>query len=58
MPTLETDNQLGDIFSIPIFYNIASNQDLTFTPTYQSNSNNFIQLTTEILVIKDFSYRC
>ena len=44
MPTLETDNQLGDIFSIPIFYNIASNQDLTFTPTYQSNSNNFYSM--------------
>ena len=41
MPTIETDNQLGDIFSIPIFYNIANNQDITFTPTYQSNSNNF-----------------
>ena len=41
MPTVETDDRLGDTFSIPIFYNIRSNQDLTFTPTIQSNSNNF-----------------
>ena len=41
MPTIETDSQLGDIFSIPIFYNIQNNKDLTFTPTVQSKSNNF-----------------
>ncbi len=41
MPTVETDERLGDTFSIPIFYNIKSNQDLTFTPNIQSNSNNF-----------------
>ncbi len=44
MPTVETDERLGDTFSIPIFYNIQSNQDLTFTPTVQSNSNNFYSL--------------
>ena len=31
MPTIETDNNLGDTLSIPIFYNIADNQDLTIT---------------------------
>ena len=31
MPTVETDAQLGDVFSIPIFYNINTNQDITFT---------------------------
>ena len=41
MPTVETDSQLGDIFSLPIFYNIQNNKDLTFTPTAQSKSNNF-----------------
>lgn len=41
MPTVETDQNLGDTFSIPIFYNIKSNLDLTFTPTIQSKSNNF-----------------
>ena len=36
MPTVETDQNLGDTFSIPIFYNIKSNLDLTFTPTIHS----------------------
>ncbi len=44
MPTVETDQNLGDTFSIPLFYNIKSNLDLTFTPTYQSQSNNFYSL--------------
>ena len=41
MPTVETDQILGDSFSIPVFYNIKSNIDLTFTPTLQSKSNDF-----------------
>ena len=49
MPTVETDKQLGDTFSIPIFYNIKNNQDLTFTPTIQSNSNNFYSLNYRLL---------
>ena len=44
MPTFETDQNLGDSFSIPIFYNIKSNLDLTFTPTLQSESNDFYSL--------------
>ena len=44
MPTVETDQNLGDVFSIPIFYNIKSNLDLTFTPTIHSKSNNFYSL--------------
>ncbi len=44
MPTIETDQNLGDSFSIPIFYNIKSNLDLTFTPTFQTESNNFYSL--------------
>ena len=44
MPTVETDQNLGDTFSIPIFYNIKSNLDLTFTPTIHSKSNNFYSL--------------
>tara|TARA_B100000401_G_C52811192_1_gene723859 strand:- start:2387 stop:3850 length:1464 start_codon:yes stop_codon:yes gene_type:complete len=44
MPTVETDQNLGDSFSIPIFYNIKSNLDLTFTPTFQSKSNNFYSI--------------
>ena len=44
MPTVETDQNLGDTFSIPIFYNIKSNLDLTFTPTIHSKSNNFYSI--------------
>ena len=44
MPTVETDQNLGDSFSIPIFYNVKSNLDLTFTPTIQSESNDFYSL--------------
>ena len=44
MPTVETDQNLGDSFSIPIFYNIKSNLDLTFTPTLQTKSNNFYSI--------------
>ncbi len=44
MPTVETDQNLGDSFSIPIFYNIKGNLDLTFTPTIQSKSNDFYSI--------------
>ena len=50
MPTVETDSQLGDIFSIPIFYNIQNNKDLTFTPTFQSKSNNFYSFNFKIFI--------
>ena len=49
MPTVETDSKLGDTFSIPIFYNIQSNQDITLTPTIQSKSNNFYSLNYRML---------
>jgi LPS-assembly protein len=49
MPTVETDQNLGDTFSIPIFYNIRSNLDFTFTPTIQSESNNFYSLNYRLL---------
>ena len=41
MPTIESDNNLGEKFSIPYFYNIAGNRDITFTPNFQSKANNF-----------------
>ena len=49
MPTFETDAQLGDVFSIPLFYNISSNQDVTFTPNFQSKSNNFYSTNYRLL---------
>ncbi len=44
MPTIETDNNLGEKFSIPYFINIAGNRDITFTPNIQSRANNFYSL--------------
>ena len=44
MPTIETDNNLGEKFSIPYFFNIAGNRDITFTPHFQSQANNFYSI--------------
>mgnify|MGYP001284503494 FL=1 len=44
MPTIQTDNQLGETFSIPFFLNLSSNRDITFTPNIQTSSNNFYNL--------------
>tara|TARA_Y100000768_G_scaffold233120_1_gene176168 strand:+ start:2230 stop:4320 length:2091 start_codon:yes stop_codon:yes gene_type:complete len=41
MPTIETDNNLGEKFSVPYFFNIAGNRDITFTPNFQSQANNY-----------------
>ena len=44
MPTISSDNNLGNTVSIPYFYNISSNYDLTFTPTFQSKVDNYYTL--------------
>ncbi|SVE19449.1 uncharacterized protein METZ01_LOCUS472303, partial [marine metagenome] len=44
MPTIQTSDQLGDTVSLPFFYNISGNKDLTFTPNFQSNANNFYEI--------------
>ncbi|MDC3085891.1 hypothetical protein OA342_00955 [Pelagibacteraceae bacterium] len=44
MPTIQTDDQLGDTFSIPIFLNLESNKDLTFTPNIQTKTNDFYNI--------------
>ena len=41
MPSFSSDNNLGTTISIPYFYNISSNYDLTFTPTIQTDADNF-----------------
>jgi len=41
MPSVSSDNNLGNTFSIPYFYNISSNYDLTITPTFQSKADNY-----------------
>ena len=49
MPTIQTDNQLGDIFSLPIFLNLDTNKDITFTPNIQTSANNFYNLNYRFL---------
>ncbi len=44
MPTIQTDGQLGDTISLPFFYNISGNRDITITPNIQSNANNFYEV--------------
>ena len=44
MPTIETDNNLGETLSIPYFFNIAGNRDITLTPNFQSKANNFYSI--------------
>ena len=41
MPSFSSDNSLGTTISIPFFYNISSNHDLTFTPNIQTKSDNY-----------------
>ena len=41
MPSFSSDNALGTTISIPFFYNISSNHDLTFTPNIQTKSDNY-----------------
>ncbi len=41
MPTIQTDNNLGEQLSVPYFINFSGNRDLTFTPNIQSKANNF-----------------
>ncbi|MDC3263403.1 hypothetical protein OAU47_04075 [Pelagibacterales bacterium] len=41
MPTIASDSVLGETLSIPFFYNISSNYDLTFTPTIQTKKDDY-----------------
>ena len=44
MPSISNDNNLGTSISIPIFYNISSNYDMTLTPTFQTKSDDYYSL--------------
>ena len=44
MPILSSDNVLGTSISIPFFYNISSNHDITFTPNIQSKSDDYYEI--------------
>ena len=41
MPSVSSDNNLGTTFSIPYFFNLSSNYDLTITPTIQSKADDY-----------------
>ncbi len=41
-PSIKSDDKLGQSISLPYFYNINNNKDLTFTPTLQSTGTNYI----------------
>ena len=40
-PTISSDNRLGTSISIPFFYNISSNYDLTLTPNIRSKADDY-----------------
>ena len=44
MPNFSSDNNLGTSFSLPYFYNLSSNYDLTFTPTFQSKADDYYSI--------------
>ncbi len=50
-PIIQSDDNLGQLISIPYFYNISGNKDLTLTPTLQSAATNY--LTTEFRLLND-----
>ena len=41
-PSFQSDDKLGQIISVPYFYNLAENKDFTFTPTFQSSGTNYL----------------
>ncbi len=41
MPSFNSDRALGTSVSIPIFYNISSNKDLTVIPTFQTKADDY-----------------
>lgn len=49
MPNITSDNVLGTTFSIPMFFNIASNYDLTFTPSIQTKADDYYSLNYRYL---------
>ena len=48
-PSFQSDDKLGQIISVPYFYNLAGNKDFTFTPTFQSSGTNY--LTSEFRLL-------
>ena len=49
MPSVADDNTLGTSISVPFFYNISSNKDLTITPYIFSKADNYYNLNYRYL---------
>jgi len=45
MPSISSDNNLGTTFSIPYFFNLSSNYDVTLTPSIQSKADNYYSIS-------------
>ena len=48
-PSFQSDDNLGQLISVPYFYNLSGNKDFTFTPTFQSTATNY--LTSEFRLL-------
>ena len=44
MPSISSDNNLGTTFSIPYFFNLSSNYDITLTPSIQSKADDYYSI--------------
>ena len=44
MPSISSDNNLGTTFSIPYFFNLSSNYDVTLTPSIQSKADDYYSI--------------
>jgi len=41
MPSIASDNNLGTTFSLPYFFNLSSNYDITLTPSIQTRADDY-----------------
>ncbi len=48
-PSFQSDDKLGQVISLPYFYNLDDNKDITLTPTFQSSGTNY--LTSEFRLL-------
>jgi len=49
MPSVSSDNNLGTTFSIPYFFNLSSNYDVTLTPSIQSKADDYYSINYRYL---------
>ena len=49
MPSITSDDSLGASISIPFFYNISLNKDLTITPNIYTKADNYFNLNYRYL---------